>query len=297
MRRSSRPTRHGRCSYACCWSTTEPTEDDDKRPDTEIGPDPFQSDGVARMLRLLDRLGEVLVADEVGLGKRPWPERSSPTHRAGTGTGADRVPGGLEGRHVGQVLKAVRLLPPRRRPVLDDLRIRSDPDRPGSRRSSCGELDDCALVVVDEARDLRNPHAQRSEAVSALLGGGHSKEGRPADRDSGEQVAGRPADAGSPSSCATTPVASMASPASATTSRPLRRWTQVALAGAPLQPDRSGRGARTRQFVKAQYPGDTIDCRSRSRQSLSLPDARRWSASTTTSTTPEAALLEAVVYA
>ena len=39
----------------------------------------------------------------------------------------------------------------------DDLRIRSDPDDP-DHESSCDELDDYALVVVDEAHNLRNPH-------------------------------------------------------------------------------------------------------------------------------------------
>ncbi len=42
---------------------------DESHPRTELGLTGFQLDGVARMARLLDALGGVLVADEVGLGK------------------------------------------------------------------------------------------------------------------------------------------------------------------------------------------------------------------------------------
>ena len=43
---------------------------DEEKPATPLGPlTRFQADGVARMKRLLDELGGVLVADEVGLGK------------------------------------------------------------------------------------------------------------------------------------------------------------------------------------------------------------------------------------
>ncbi len=56
----------------------------------------------------------------------------------------------------------------------DDLRIRSDPDRP-DREEFRQELDEYSLVVVDEAHNLRNPAAQRSAAVNALVAGANPK--------------------------------------------------------------------------------------------------------------------------
>ena len=46
----------------------------------------------------------------------------------------------------------------------DELRLRWNEDPEQARR----ELDEYALVVVDEAHNLRNPNAQRTEAVNAL---------------------------------------------------------------------------------------------------------------------------------
>ncbi len=64
-------TRRGRstcaCSGSCTASTSMPTRIPNAR--TGLNLTRFQADGVARMERLLDEHGGVLVADEVGLGK------------------------------------------------------------------------------------------------------------------------------------------------------------------------------------------------------------------------------------
>ena len=124
------------------------------------------------------------------------------------------------------------------------------------------ELDDYALVVVDEAHNLRNPNAQRSEAVNALVGGVEPEEGGAADRDAGEQLADRPAHPDLATSCATTP----RSPGSG--SPRIRGYIKNAQALDPdsLSPEHlfdlmdQVAVRRTRRFVQdATTRGDTID--------------------------------------
>ncbi|MDP3950536.1 SNF2-related protein [Microbacterium sp.] len=148
---------------------------DDSHPVTELGLTGFQLDGVARMTRLLDSLGGVLVADEVGLGK---------TFLAGEVIArASRIdrqdvlivcPAALRTGMWEPFLRRHDFS--RRVDVMsfDDLRIRSDPDREDS-AAFREELDKYALVVIDEAHNLRNPAAQRSEAVNALVAGANPK--------------------------------------------------------------------------------------------------------------------------
>lgn len=132
----------------------------------------FQREGVARMLRLLEQNGGVIVADEVGLGK---------TYMAGE---VINRAASEERQHVLVVapaaLKSGMWEPflrqhdfSRRVDVMtyDELRIRW-------RRNPAEmaeELDNYALVVVDEAHNLRNTRAQRTEALNALLGGANPK--------------------------------------------------------------------------------------------------------------------------
>lgn len=149
--------------------------DDAERPRTELDLTGFQLDGVARMLRLLDNLGGVLVADEVGLGK---------TFLAGEiiarAASLDRqqvlivCPAALKTGMWQPFLKRHDFS--RRVDVLsyDELRLGTDPERP-DHASFMRKLDDYALVVVDEAHNLRNPSTQRSAAVNALVGGARPK--------------------------------------------------------------------------------------------------------------------------
>lgn len=144
---------------------------DDEQPRTQLDLTGFQLDGVARMIRLLDELGGVLVADEVGLGK---------TFLAGEVIARATI---LERQRVLIVcpaaLKASMWEPflkrhdfSRRVDVLsyDELRIRSDPEDPES-AAFLQELDDYAMIVIDEAHNLRNPGAQRSAAIYRLVAG------------------------------------------------------------------------------------------------------------------------------
>ncbi len=147
-------------------------EEDDRRTHTELRLTGFQREGVARMLRLLDRNGGVIVADEVGLGK---------TFMAGEVISRATVqrrqqvlivaPAALKRGMWDPFLRKYDFS--RRVDVLsyDELRLKSRDDRVLRR-----ELDAYALIVVDEAHNLRNPQAQRTRAVAALVGGANPKQ-------------------------------------------------------------------------------------------------------------------------
>ena len=131
----------------------------------------FQREGVARMLRILDEHGGVIVADEVGLGKTFM---AAEVMRRATERDRQRVlvvaPAALKATMWEPFLEQYDMS--RRIKVLSyaELRIhwQEDPD-------FRAELDEYALVVVDEAHNLRNPSAQQSEVVAALLSGPNPK--------------------------------------------------------------------------------------------------------------------------
>lgn len=132
----------------------------------------FQREGVARMLRLLDENGGVIVADEVGLGKTFM--AGEVINRATTEARQHVLivaPASLKSGMWEPFLKHYDFS--RRVNVMtyDELRLRWK-ERPEETRE---ELDEYALVVVDEAHNLRNPQAQRTEAVNALVGGVNPK--------------------------------------------------------------------------------------------------------------------------
>ena len=147
-------------------------EDDDSKIRTLLDLTGYQREGVARMLRLLDENGGVLVADEVGLGKTFMAgeviRRASEQQRQQV---LIVTPAALKSAMWEPFLKKWDFS--RRVDVLsyDELRLSWDADPEAARR----ELDSYALVVVDEAHNLRNPNAQRTEAVSALVGGANPK--------------------------------------------------------------------------------------------------------------------------
>ena len=135
----------------------------------------FQADGVARMERLLDEHGGVLVADEVGLGK---------TFLAGeviyrtANINRQRV----------LVVAPAALKTSMWEPFLvthdfsrwvkvysyEEVRNRLDPDK-GPIDAFLQEIEDYSLVVIDEAHNLRNSGAQRSGAVDRVITAGNPK--------------------------------------------------------------------------------------------------------------------------
>lgn len=148
------------------------SQDDDSKIRTLLHLTGFQREGVARMLRLLDQNGGVIVADEVGLGKTFMAgevmNRAAAEERQHVLVVA---PAALKSSMWEPFLKFYDFS--RRVDVMtyDELRLRwrNDP------KAAQDELDRYALVVVDEAHNLRNPQAQRTEALNALLGGANPK--------------------------------------------------------------------------------------------------------------------------
>ena len=136
----------------------------------------FQADGVARMERLLDEHGGVLVADEVGLGK---------TFLAGeviyrtANINRQRVlvvaPAALKTAmwepflHTHDFSRWVRVY------SYEEVRNRLDPDK-GPIDAFLQEIADYSLVVIDEAHNLRNSGAQRSGAVDRVITAGNPKD-------------------------------------------------------------------------------------------------------------------------
>ena len=128
----------------------------------------FQLDGIARIKRLLEANGGVIVADEVGLGK---------TYLAGeviqeaTDVRRQRVliicPAALKTSMWEPFLRkhAFRLTD-----VMSytEVRIKMAPDHP-EHHQFMSQVRDYAMVVVDEAHNLRNANAEQSKAIDRVI--------------------------------------------------------------------------------------------------------------------------------
>jgi len=129
----------------------------------------FQADGVTRMERLLDEHGGVLVADEVGLGK---------TYLAGeviyrtANVNRQRVlivaPAALKTSMWEPFLRTHDFSRWVQVYSYEEVRNRLDPSHHGH-HAFMQEIEDYALVVIDEAHNLRNSSAQRSGAVDRVI--------------------------------------------------------------------------------------------------------------------------------
>lgn len=145
--------------------------DDEKLGQTELSLTPFQADGVKRAMRLMEEIGGVIVADEVGLGK---------TYIAGeiiarvAQAERQRVlilcPAALRDGMWNPFL--TRFDFSRRIDVLSyaEFRIKSDPEHKNY-EEFMKDLDDYGLVVIDEAHNLRNAASEQGRALERLLGG------------------------------------------------------------------------------------------------------------------------------
>lgn len=140
--------------------------DEEQAAETGLRLTQFQSDGVRRMQRLLDSLGGVLVADEVGLGK---------TYLAGEIIRKAND----EDRQRVLVIAPAALAENVWKPFLDqygfrrltrvmsyeEVRNRVNAEDP----AFLEEVQDTALIVIDEAHNLRNANAARSAAIDRVI--------------------------------------------------------------------------------------------------------------------------------
>ncbi len=137
----------------------------------------FQLDGISRMHRLLSENGGVLVADEVGLGKTYL--AGEVIHEA-TSVRRQRVlvicPAALKESMWEPFLtkhgfsRSVQVL------SFDAIRVRMDPNHEDY-SNFVKEVGDYAMIVVDEAHNLRNSTADRSKALDqVILAGSYPKQ-------------------------------------------------------------------------------------------------------------------------
>ncbi|WP_207204583.1 SNF2-related protein [Sanguibacter massiliensis] len=136
----------------------------------ELGLRPFQIDGVARARRILQRRRGVIVADEVGLGK---------TFIAGELIRRASV----EHRQKVLVIAPATLRDSTWHPFLDEKNLKATvlsyeelTKRYAEGTLSDAAADEFALIVVDEAHNLRNAHAERSRTMRKVLGGANPKD-------------------------------------------------------------------------------------------------------------------------
>jgi len=136
----------------------------------------FQRDGLWRARRVLRDLHGVLVADEVGLGKtflagelirEAAIERRQRVLVVAPATLRD----GPWRAFLSDQLLPVEVV------SFDDLAAdsRLNPEH-GTGRKLAGDINDYAMVVVDEAHNLRNPSTQRADALRRLLAGSPPKD-------------------------------------------------------------------------------------------------------------------------
>lgn len=150
--------------------------DDEEAGPTRFELTRFQADGVKRMRRLLDEIGGVLVADEVGLGKTFL---ALEVIAATTEQQRQRVlvaaPAALKASVWDPVLQQYGIS--RRVSVhsYEEIRNRMDPGHL-EHNAFYEQAEDAALIIVDEAHNLRNAGAARSTALDRIiLAGRHPK--------------------------------------------------------------------------------------------------------------------------
>ncbi|MCE7483501.1 SNF2-related protein [Microbacterium profundi] len=136
----------------------------------------FQADGVKRMKRLLDEVGGVLVADEVGLGKTYL---ALEVITAASEERRQRVliaaPAALKSSVWDPILERYDLSRRVKAYSYEEIRNRMNPEHP-HHGAFKDDAEDAALIIVDEAHNLRNASAARSEALDKIiLAGKHPK--------------------------------------------------------------------------------------------------------------------------
>ncbi|MFG6491273.1 SNF2-related protein [Microbacterium sp. P03] len=158
------------------WERYGANLDDEKAGPTRFELTRFQADGVKRMRRLLDEIGGVLVADEVGLGKTFL---ALEVIAAATEERRQRVviaaPAALKSSVWEPILEQYDMSRRVKVYSYEEIRNRMNPEHP-HHNEFYDNAEDAALIIVDEAHNLRNASAARSEALDKIiLAGKHPK--------------------------------------------------------------------------------------------------------------------------
>lgn len=143
---------------------------EEEKPKGTLSLTSFQRDGVSRMERLLEENGGVLVADEVGLGKSYLAgELIKKANEQRRQRVAIVCPAALKRSMWEPFLEEKDFS----RSLVDvysyeELRNNLNPEKPGY-AAFASRAEEYALIVIDEAHNLRNAAAARSEAVDQLI--------------------------------------------------------------------------------------------------------------------------------
>lgn len=150
----------------------EVEQESSSRARSRLGLTGFQTDGVWRAQRILDRLNGVIIADEVGLGK---------TYIAGEIVHETVI----TNRQKALVVAPATLRDSTWRPFLDEMNLPAQVvsyeeltrgvNEAGQLGAALQNLDQYALVVVDEAHALRNAATRRADAMRLLTEGSSPK--------------------------------------------------------------------------------------------------------------------------
>jgi hypothetical protein len=258
----------------------------------------FQADGVRRMERLLDEVGGVLVADEVGLGKTYL---ALEVIAAATEERRQRVlvaaPAALKAAVWDPLIERYDLS--RRVTVhsYEEIRNRMDPEHPDHKKFY-DRAEDAALIIVDEAHNLRNAGAARSTALDRIiLAGKHPKKvvlltATPVNNSLVDLETlikyfvrddARFAALGIPSIKQYIRKAQKLDPEALTPAHLFDLMDQVSV-------------RRTRRFVKAHYAGDTVPGPGKTKIIVEFPDAHVYRVDYELDA-PGEALVDAVTYA
>lgn len=152
------------------WELYQQHLDEERTAATMLRLTPFQADGVARMKRLLDELGGVLVADEVGLGKTYL---AAEVIKEANEVNRQRVliiaPAALKTSMWEPFLTKHGISRLTQVHSYDEVRLHLSEDDPIGRDRFLQEMRDYAMVVVDEAHNLRNASTARAHAVDEVI--------------------------------------------------------------------------------------------------------------------------------
>lgn len=140
---------------------------------SRLGLTKFQADGVWRARRILARRSGVIVADEVGLGKTfiagELIYEASVTRRQKVLVIA---PATLRDSTWDPFLRAMNL----RADVISYEQLARDIENAGRLGAALQDLDEYAMVIVDEAHAMRNAVTRRADALRELLAGSAPKD-------------------------------------------------------------------------------------------------------------------------
>ena len=155
-------------------------EDDATSPRSTIDLTSFQKDGLWRARKLLDEFNGVLIADEVGLGKTYFAgklieeaviERRQSVLVVCPAALRDGPWKAFSQQHsLAMTLVSFEELAADSRLNPQFARLEAEAGRPPAHKLGPA-IDNFALVVVDEAHNLRNPSTQRADALRRLLAG------------------------------------------------------------------------------------------------------------------------------